>query len=63
MYAARAGMGTGVAEGGTDVTAGMGVLAGIMTTVGLAGESAEVLHDVMTSEKTQNAKQRGDNLV
>lgn len=41
----------------------MGVLAGIMTAVGLAGESDGVPHVVMASEKIQNIKQKWDNLV
>lgn len=55
-------MGIGVAEGGINVAVGMDVATEIIIAVG-AGETAGILHDATANEKTQNAKQRWDNLV
>lgn len=56
-------MGTGVAGSGVDVAVGRDVLAGEINAVGMAGEVDGMLHDVMVSRKTQNAKQRRDSLL
>jgi hypothetical protein len=56
IYAARVGRGIGVAEGGVNVAAGRDVLAGEIYAMGIAGEVAGMLHDVMASRKTQNLK-------